>query len=47
MRSVVCNPTKSECNQHEVLDIINPKEETYKAYALMTYSSQSELITYA
>ena len=27
--------------------VINPKEETYKAYALITYSSQGELITYA
>ena len=27
--------------------VINPKEETYKAYALITYSSQGELTTYA
>ena len=27
--------------------VIDPKEETYKVYALITYSSQGELITYA
>ena len=47
MRSIVCNPTKSECNHHEVMYVINLKEETYKAYALITYSSQGELTTYA
>ena len=41
-------------DQHEVLDGIhhrwygiNPKERAYKSYDLMSYSSQSELITYA
>ena len=28
MQSIVCNPTKSEWNQHEVLNVINPKEDT-------------------
>ena len=27
--------------------VINPKEETYKAYALMTYRLQRKRITYA
>jgi len=28
MLSIVCNPTKSECNHHEVMYVINPKEDT-------------------
>ena len=48
MRSIVCNPQLvAVCNHHEVMYVINPKEETYKAYALITYSSQGELTTYA
>jgi len=47
MRSIVCNPTKSECNHHKVMYVINPKEETYKSYDLMTYRLQSKRITYA
>ena len=56
MRSIVCNPTKSECNQHEVLDVIifarkmyviNPKKKTYKSCDLMTYRLHRKRITYA
>ena len=28
MRSLVCNPTKSDCNHHKVMYVINPKEDT-------------------
>ena len=41
------NKHKSEKNQCEALYVINPKEETYKAYALMTYRLQRKRITYS
>ena len=48
MRSIVCNPQLvAVCNHFEEMYVINPKEETYKAYALMTYRLQSKRITYA
>ena len=55
MRSIVCNPQLvAVCSQHEVLDVIhrrwyviNPKEETYKVNALMTYRLHSKRTTYA
>ena len=48
MRSIACNPQQvAGCNHHEVMYVINPKEETYKAYALMTYRLQSKRITFA
>ncbi len=55
MRSIVCNPQLvAVCNHFEEMYVIhrrwyviNPKEDTYKAYALMTYRLQSKRITYA
>ena len=35
------------CNHFEEMYVINPKEETYKSYDLMTYRLQSKRITYA
>ena len=48
MRSIVCNPSKSECNHFfGKIYVINPKGKTYKAYALMTYRLHCKRITYA
>ena len=42
MRSIVCNPTKSVWNHHEVMYVINPKGDTS---AVMPYTLR--VITYA
>ena len=52
--SLECIATKSECNQHGVLDVIhyrwyviNTKYETFKSCDLMTCRLQCKRITYA
>ena len=48
MRRVECNHFRKKMYViHRRWYVINPKEETYKSYDLMTYSSQGELITYS
>ena len=42
MRSIVCHPTKSECNHFEEMYVINPKQNTP---AVMPYTLR--VITYA
>ena len=43
MQSIVCNPTKSEWNQHEVLNEINPKEDT--RWRVMPYAFGDYILT--